>query len=346
MNTDLSVSEAVLEPGLKLRPLKLNDAEAVAQLIYAACLADGDAIAASSAEELKQDWQEPDFVIGSDGFVVHSPEGRIAGYAEVINVHEHATLEMNGNVHPDFKGRGIGTALLRAVEKRARAIMSLAGMDARVLIKTTLNKNDGDGIALHQNEGYLPMHHHWRMEILLDDPPQEPNFPAGIELRPFLQGEHDVAVWQAQNEAFRDHPGSHDVTLEEWRRSRFDDPEFDPTLWKIAWDGEQVAGFSLNRYRMGIGWIRTLGVRPPWRKRGLGNALLLHSFGEYYRRGMKTIGLGVNAHNPTGAIQLYQRAGMHPASEHITYEKELRAGRDLDQQEIVAMTGRKDEIGE
>ena len=59
------------------------------------------------------------------------------------------------------------------------------------------------------------------------------------------------------------------------------------SLWAIAWDGEEVAGFSLNRYRMGIGWIRTLGVRRPWRKRGLGEALLLHSFGEYYRRGMQ-----------------------------------------------------------
>ena len=89
----------------------------------------------------------------------------------------------------------------------------------------------------------------------------------------------------------------------------------------------------MNRYRTGIGWIRTLGVRPPWRKRGLGEALLHHSFGEYYRRGMKTIGLGVNANNPSGAPRLYQKVGMHPASEHVTYEKELRPGRNLNEQE-------------
>jgi ribosomal protein S18 acetylase RimI-like enzyme len=122
------------------------------------------------------------------------------------------------------------------------------------------------------------------------------------------------------------------LTLEEWRRVRFDDPEFDPTLWAIAWDGDEVAGFSLNRYRMGIGWVRTIGVRRPWRKRGLGEALLLHSFGEYYRRGTRTIGLGVNAHNPTGATRLYQKVGMYAASEHVTYEKELRAGRNVDEE--------------
>jgi len=83
---------------------------------------------------------------------------------------------------------------------------------------------------------------------------------------------------------------------------------------------------------MGIGWIGTLGVRRPWRKRGLGQALLLHSFGEFYKRGTKTIGLGVDAQNPTGATRLYQRVGMQAASEFITYEKELRAGREIDEE--------------
>lgn len=329
MKTNLLVNESILEPGFKLRPLKISDADAVAQLVYAACLADGDAIAAISAEELIHEWQNPGFDVDNDGFVVQTPEGRVAGYAELINVQGHSTLEMNGNVHPDFKGRGIGTTLLRTVEKCARQIMSLAESDARVVIKTTLNKNDVAGIALHQNESYLPIRYHWRMEITLEGPLEEPSFPEGIELRPFIPAEHEAAVWQAENEAFRDHPGSHERPLEEWRRDRIEDPEFDPSLWAVAWDGEEVAGYSVNRHRMGIGWVRNIGVRRPWRKRGLGQALLLHSFGEYYRRGMRTIGLGVNANNPTGATRLYQRVGMHPASEHITYEKELRAGRGL-----------------
>jgi ribosomal protein S18 acetylase RimI-like enzyme len=79
---------------------------------------------------------------------------------------------------------------------------------------------------------------------------------------------------------------------------------------------------------MGIGWVGTLGVRRPWRKKGLGLALLLHSFGEFHKRGMKTIGLIVDAANPTGATHLYQKAGMHIASEFVIYEKELRPGRE------------------
>jgi mycothiol synthase len=329
----MTYQDTYLDPSLRLRPLHWDDAGAVAQLIYDACVADGDAILAMSADELTHEWQDPQFDIEKDGFVVQTSEGRIVGYAEVLNSQGHATLEMNGNAHPDFKGRGIGTTLLRTIEQRAREIIALAESDVQVVIKTTLNKNDTAGIILHQNEGYQPVQYHWRMEVVLGAPPKQPTLPEGIELRPFIKGEDDVMVWQAQNEAFRDHPGSHEWTLEEWRRIRLDDPEFDQSLWAIAWDGAEVAGFSQNRYRTGIGWIRMLGVRRPWRKRGLGEALLLHSFGEYYQRGTRTIGLGVNAHNPTGATQLYQKVGMHPASEHVTYEKELRPGRELETEE-------------
>jgi ribosomal protein S18 acetylase RimI-like enzyme len=92
----------------------------------------------------------------------------------------------------------------------------------------------------------------------------------------------------------------------------------------IAWDGDEVAGFSQNRFRKGIGWIGTIAVRRPWRGKGLGIALMRHTFGEFYKRGTTTIGLGVDSANLTGATRLYQRAGMDVAGEFAMYEKELR----------------------
>lgn len=332
MNTKLSIEETILNPSLKLRSVKWSDLEAVTQLIYDVCAADGDTAVAITSEELKHEWETPGFDLEWDAFLVETKEGRIVGFEEFNNQHEHAVLQTDGYVHPEFRGRGIGTALLRMIERRARDEMELAQPDVRVSLRSIIDNRDPLSHELHKNEGYQPLRYHWRMEIVLKEPPAEPKFPDGIELRPFVKGEHDVAVWQAQNEAFRDHWGSHEVTLEEWRHSRFGDPEFDPALWAIAWQGDEVAGFSLNRYRMGIGWIRTLGVRRPWRKRGLGEAILLHSFGEFYRRGKKTIGLGVDAQNPTGATRLYQKVGMYPASEFVTYEKELRPGRSADEE--------------
>jgi mycothiol synthase len=324
--------EIHLSTAFTLRPAKSSDLEAVTQLIYEVCAADGDTAVAVTAEELKHEWQSPGFEVERDAFLVETDDGRIVGYEEFFNEYEHARLRTDGYVHPDFKGRGIGTALLQVIEKRAREEVALAVSDVRVSLQSTTDQHDIAGLDLHRNEGYQPLRYHWRMEIVLNGPPASPKFPEGIELRPFIKGEHDVAVWQAQNEAWRDHWGSHDVTLEEWKRSRFEDPEFDPTLWQIAWEGDEVAGFSLNRYRMGIGWIRTLGVRRRWRRRGLGEALLLQSFGEFYKRGTKTIGLGVDAQNPTGATRLYKKVGMHAASEYVTFEKELRPGRDVDEE--------------
>lgn len=332
MNANLKADEAILDPSLKLRPVQWSDLEAVTQLIYDVCAADGDTAVAVTADELKHEWETPGFDLAQDAFVVQTSDGRIVGFEEFNNGHEHAILHTDGYVHPDFKGRGIGTTLLRMIEQRARQEMKLAAADVRVVLRSITDVHDLVGLELYRNEGYQPLRYHWRMEIVLNEPPAEPKFPAGIELRPFIKGEHDVPVWQAQNEAFRDHWGSHEVTLDEWRHSRFGDPEFDPTLWAIAWDGDEVAGFSLNRYRMGNGWIRTLGVRRPWRKRGLGEAILLHSFGEFYKRGKTTIGLGVDAQNPTGATRLYQKVGMYAASEFVTYEKELRPGRNVDEE--------------
>jgi mycothiol synthase len=300
----------------------------VAKLIYDVCEADGDVTVATTPEELTNEWKKEGFNLERDAFVIETKDGRVVGYEEFGNEVEHVQLYSDGYVHPEFKGLGIGTTLLRAVEVRAREDMKLAEPDARVFIRSTIDNKDEQGHCLHKTEGYFSIRYHWRMETKLQEPPPAASWPDGIELRPFIKDEHATVVLQALNESFRDHWGSHDVTFEEFAHNRFDPIKYDPTLWAVAWDGNEVAGFSINRFRMGIGWIGTLGVRRPWRKKGLGLALLQYSFGEFYKRGMTTIGLGVDASNTTGATRLYQRAGMYVASEFATYEKELRAGRN------------------
>jgi len=326
----MQLNASQLASGLTLRPVQWPDLQAVAQLIYDVCEKDGDTTVAVTPEDLKLEWQKEDFNLATDTALVEDGNGRVVGYEEFFDMHEHYSLRLDGYVHPDFNGLGIGTTLLRAMEARAQDAIPLAAPDMRVFLRSTIDNRDEAGHSLHRNEGYSPKRYHWRMEIELGDTTPEPARPAGIELRPFDRETHARAVWEAANEAFRDHWSHHDVDFAEWCRERFEREDFDPALWLVAWDEDQVAGFSLNRFRMGVGWVGSLGVRRPWRKQGLGLALLQHSFGEFHRRGMRTIGLGVDALNPTGATRLYQRAGMHVASEFLTYEKELRPGRSME----------------
>lgn len=327
----MTTKESVLAEGLLLRPVQWTDRDAVAQLIYDVCEADGDTTVAVTPEELEHEWKNERFKLETDAFLVETKDGRVVGYEDFSNRHEHYDLNIDGYVHPEFKNLGVGTALLRRAEVRAREEMKLAVPDLRVFVRSTIDNRDEISHQQHTNEGYSPKRYHWRMEIKVDSPPPAAIWPEGVELRPFVKGEHDIALWQAQNEAFRDHWGSHDVSFEEWGHGRFDREDSDPTLWMVAWEGNEIAGFSINRFRMGIGWVGTLGVRRPWRKKGLGLALLQASFGEFYKRGKTTIGLGVDASNPTGATRLYQRAGMYIASEFLTFEKELRPGRSVEE---------------
>ncbi len=100
-------------------------------------------------------------------------------------------------------------------------------------------------------------------------------------------------------------------------------------------DGEQIAGISLCEHQHGIGdYVGSLGVRRSWRKQGLGQALLLHSFGEFYRRGIKRISLNVDGESLTGATRLYGKVGMHVVRQQYRYEKEMRPGRELGTQSI------------
>lgn len=322
-----------LDSSLIMRNATWADLNAVADLSYEVAEREGDASFVLTADELANEWKNDGFNVESDVFVVETRDGRLVGSEEFYNENGHFKLKADGCVHPEFRKLGVGTSLLRKAAERAKAEMELAESGVRVVLQTAFNNKDEAGHALMQAEGYSPIRYFWRMETQLKQAPPDVIFPDGIEVHPFIKEEHAIAAWQADNEAFRDHWGSHESTYEEWSHRKFGKPNFDPTLWVIAWEKDQIAGFSQNRFRNGKGWIGTIGVRRPWRKKGLGLALLQHSFGEFYKRGMMTIGLGVDAGNPTGATRLYEKAGMYAASEFAFYEKELRAGVDPAEQE-------------
>ncbi len=308
-----------------LRAAQWADLEPVTQLILDECTAAGDPSIAVSSDVLRDEWGMPGFNLESDAWVVTTEDGRVVGYEEFVNRYAHASLQGDGYVHPDFLGQGIGTAMLRVLEERARREMKQAEPEHRIFIRNGLSTGDTAARDLHEAEGYKPIRYFWRMEIELDEAPPVPTWPEGIQLHPFDFEAHDYLLYRAHSEAFSDHWGHTPSPYEDWQH-RMNPGTNDTSLWYLAWDGEQIAGYCLCKYRMDNAWVGTLGVRRLWRKRGLGLALLLHSFGEFYRRGDTNINLGVDAASQTGATRLYKRAGMHVGAEYVTYEKELRPG--------------------
>ena len=321
----------LLPPGFTLRNAAWTDLEAVADLIRAVCEADGDPDDAVPASELKSEW-EANFNLDSDVWVVTDPSGKVVGYEEFYAHPGHASLQGDGYVHPQFNKMGIGTALLRALDQRARLEIARAEPDLRIYLRNFMTIGDDPGRSLHENEGFKAIRFNWSMRIKLDAPPPAPEFPEGVEIRPFVEAEHLYQVYEAIEEAFADHWGHIKPSFDEWKKRRMAPERYRPDLWFVAWHGNEIAGVSMCRMRSGIGWVGSLGVRRKWRKQGLGMALLLHSFGEFYKRGEKVVGLGVDASNPTGATRLYERAGMYVETEYVCYEKEYRSGRELDEE--------------
>jgi mycothiol synthase len=176
-----------------------------------------------------------------------------------------------------------------------------------------------------ERRGFSLVRHSHRMLIDLTNPTPNPIWPEGIEVTTFRPGDERV-FYEAHQETFADSWEPIDEPYEEWAHWLLEPPAFDPDLWFLAREGDEPAGFAICHPRTSnpeAGWVRILGVRRPWRQRGLGRALLLHAFAEFRRRGFRQAGLGVDAESLTGANRLYEHAGMHVSARFDIYEKIL-----------------------
>jgi len=192
-------------------------------------------------------------------------------------------------------------------------------------IQFFVDERDAEVRDILARMGYASVRSSFGMERALGGELPLPVWPDGIVARPFEESEAE-AVHAATDEAFRDHWGYVPTTFEAWSAENLGECE-DPSLWRIAWDGDEVAGASINRPRRGedeaFGWVGVLAVRRPWRRRGLGEALLRESFRVFAERGKRAAGLGVDAENTTGAVALYERVGMHVVRRSDTWQRIL-----------------------
>lgn len=323
---------ATLPQGYQVRRPTMEDLYAVYHVLETYDIADfGEPDI--SLDDMRTLWNSDMFHLETDAWLVISPEGKVVGYADVD---QRAHVKLYGMIRmlPEHANRGIEDYLLQLIEEWGKAQIPLAPEHARVsLVSWVSSRSEGEQQIL-QRAGFREVRRHWRMDIDLNEAPPAPQWPEGISVRTFVKGQDDRLVFDTDEEAFRDHWGHLPAQYEEWRHWTIERETFDPTLWFLAFEGNQIAGISLCKIEGDLGWVDTLAVLRPWRRKGLGLALLQHSFGEFYRRGLRRAGLGVDSQNLTGATRLYTRAGMHVAREFISFEKELRAGVELSTQEI------------
>lgn len=312
-----------LPQGYSLSVPVLGDADAVADLMAACVRADGGA-EGTSVEHVLDDWHEVD--LEEEAVVVLGPDGTVAGYADVVN-RAFVSLSVYGYVHPEHRRRGIGAWLVEWGEDWMRARTHLAPEGARVVVRHYVISTNSGARRLLENNGYEAARGTYVMEIVLEDEPPRPEWPEGLTVRTFVSGRDERAVFEAVEDAFRDVWGRPRGTFERFVGMTGSE-SFDPSLWLLAMDGGEIAGTILCKTVAGEGWVDVVGVRRPWRRRGLGLALLRQAFGEYRGRGIRRVELSVDAGSVTGAPRLYGRAGMRLKTGYVVYQRELRAGED------------------
>lgn len=272
-------------------------------------------------ENLQRAWDGLD--VGADAWVAVDGDGQIAGYADLPASSDNE-FWIDLQVAPEHRGKGIEEDILRRIMARAieregpshekRAILYGRMGDANQAAREAFERVDFEWNLTFQI-----------MQVELDGEPEAPIMSEGIEIRQFQAGLDDQAAYQADEESAEDKGYHTPLSFEGWRKRMGMDKEgFDPSLWFLAWDGDDVAAVCLN-YIEGesIGWVDHLGVRRKWRKQGLGMSLLRHSFGEFYRRGIRTAKLIVDSGSLTNAPRLYEAAGLRVVMKYHIYKKAL-----------------------
>jgi ribosomal protein S18 acetylase RimI-like enzyme len=302
---------------LSVRAPTPRDAPAIAELLNSHAAATGRR-ADETAEGVERWFELEDLDPARDMFL--AVEGsRLVGYADVSAPGDDPNV-VNVDLRVPPSGERVVERLLAEVEHRAEQLLFDGAR-----IRAFANERDDDYRAALSRHGFGVVRSSFTMEIELETPTEDPVWPAGLASRPFREGE-ERAVYDAYVEAFADHWGFVAESFADWCTWNLA-ADRDTSLWRLVEDGGELAGLCMSTPSRGgdetVGWVNVLAVRRPWRRRGLGRALLLESFGLFRSIGRLRAGLGVDSENTTGALALYESAGMRATSRSDTWERAL-----------------------
>ncbi|HEU5311626.1 MAG TPA: GNAT family N-acetyltransferase, partial [Candidatus Eisenbacteria bacterium] len=308
--------------GYLLRRPTSDDAEAVAQVMIAVDI-DESGKPDTSVQDVRDDWALPRFSLERDPWVVTSgptsARGTIVAYAWVWDRVPNVDIQGDLYVHPEHKDRGIEAFLLGILEGRTAEYVATAPSGETVRLGV-FAKAGSTLASVLAGRGYDHVRTFLRMTIdLKKGYPETPSL-GRIEIRGFRPGVDELALHRTIEEAFANHYRFAAEPHDEWVSRRTGHAEFDPTLWRIAWEGDEAVAGILPYQFEDLSWVRELGVRSKWRGLGIGKALLLETFRDFERRGRIAVSLGVDAENTSGATRLYESVGMEEEQRHDLYQ--------------------------
>jgi len=283
-----------------------------------------------SAIDLRE-WMTAPHINPSTDFFIAKADGRPIGFIGVDSLPGQCEAHYafcNGVVHPDYRRQGAGAQLMQTAETRALEIMRDFPSGLPKKLNVFCRDTQATVKALFESRGMTPARYFLTMQRdLRTELPIAP-VPHGLVIRQFRPGDEEAA-YAAFEEAFQDHWGYEPMPMNVFRHDYLDAPHFRPELWLLAWDGDQIAGFNFNTVdpayieRVGRkeGLVAEVGVRRPWRKRGLATALLTQTVRLLREAGMDYAMLGVDAENPHQAGRLYENVGFYEIRRNVVFRK-------------------------
>jgi ribosomal protein S18 acetylase RimI-like enzyme len=278
-----------------LRAPRHEDATAVAELMSR------DTPEPVDSEQVLVEWTFPGVQLDKDARLGRDSYVFVDGFGD-----ERVWIDVAGRPAP---------ALLDWAESRARERGSRL-LSGGWTTQTAL-------LAELERRGFRPTRTSFRMAIDLDGPTPDAVWPAGVQPRAFRPGDERV-FYDLHQETFADSWEPIEETYEEWAHQFLIAEALAPELWTLAIANGDPAGIAIchpHAVEAELGWVRILGVRRPYRGRGLGRALLLRAFAQFRRQGMKRVGLGVDSESPTAANALYESVGMRVVARFAIHEK-------------------------
>jgi GNAT superfamily N-acetyltransferase len=293
----------------------------------------------TSDAELRTEYELPGFEALKNVRVAYDDTGKMVAAGEFWATNTPLVRPWSwGYVLPEFRGQGLGTALIAWAKLRAAEELNRAPEGSRVCLLANATDLKPGSIELIENEGFKLYTTFYTMMTELDALPDEPVWPAGTRVVDVNDRQGDITDFvRLKLESFRDHRNALDqpfeTELEQWQHEVEHSPGYRPDLWLLAeQDGEPAAvvlGFTESGMFPDTAWVAVVGVLPRFRRQGLAQALLVEMFRRFYRERYRKIGLGVDGSSLTNAVALYERVGMQVAYRWPSYELEIRAGVEI-----------------